>query len=195
MNSEDDIATDSAIAALSAELGGQLERSHRFITTAESCTGGLVAGALTEVAGSSGWFERGVVTYSNAAKQELLGVSASIFEQHGAVSEACVSAMAAGALDRAGADVALSVSGIAGPGGATKDKPVGTVWIGWAIRCLETAKSGTAATTPEGVVKITTEVFTFSGDRRFVRRQAVFEALRGTISRIHSIDKTGSLTL
>ena len=159
------------VNTLAGQLGAQLSACDLKITTAESCTGGLIASAITEVAGSSGWFERSVVTYSNTAKQELLGVDASIFIDHGAVSEACVKAMAEGALAASGADVAISVSGIAGPDGSTPDKPVGTVWIGWAL-----ARAG----------HVDAESFHFKGDRAAVRQQAVSEALRGTISRLSS---------
>ena len=154
------------------ELANLLLERGLVISTAESCTGGLIAAAITDRAGSSEWFDRGFVTYSNEAKGELLGVSPHVFEEHGAVSEACVRAMAEGALQRAGADVALSVSGIAGPGGATPGKPVGTVWIGWAVH-----RSGTQ--------RVDAQLFQFAGDRRSVRELAVLEALRGTISRIH----------
>lgn len=154
---------------LAEELGRQLLSHNLLITTAESCTGGLIAGAITEVPGSSSWFERGAVTYSNAAKQAMLGVEAAIFDKHGAVSEACVNAMARGALVSADAHVAISVSGIAGPDGATPDKPLGTVWIAWAWA----GKSATDA-----------ECHIFPGDRQQVREQAVCQALRGTIERI-----------
>ncbi len=158
------------VEQLTGELAELLQIQGLVISTAESCTGGLIAAAITDMAGSSGWFERGFVTYSNEAKQQLLSVPGSIFSEHGAVSEACVMAMADGALEHAGADVAVSVSGIAGPGGATPGKPVGTVWIGWTLR---------------GAASADACVFQFSGDRRSVREQAVLEALRGTISRIH----------
>jgi nicotinamide-nucleotide amidase len=116
-----------------AQMLGQLLMAQNWrITTAESCTGGLIAGALTDVSGSSSWFEQGVVTYSNRAKQNLLGVPSSVFDEHGAVSEACVMAMASGALRTSGADIAVSVSGVAGPGGGSAEKPVGTVWLAWA---------------------------------------------------------------
>lgn len=163
---------DRSIEVLSLQLGERLHGAQLHITTAESCTGGLVAGAITEIAGSSEWFERGFVTYSNEAKQALLHVDAGIFDRQGAVSEACVTAMAVGALKSSGADVAISVSGIAGPGGATVGKPVGTVWIGWAFRGSKSQ------------IDVDAEVFTFAGDRRQVRYQAVSQALRGTISRI-----------
>ena len=116
---------------LAAELGQLLLERALLITTAESCTGGLIAGAITDIAGSSAWFEQGLVTYSNIAKQALLGVDETILASHGAVSKACVLAMANGALRKSGADIAVSVSGIAGPGGATEGKPVGTVWLSW----------------------------------------------------------------
>lgn len=152
---------------LALKLGQQLQSMGALITTAESCTGGLVAAALTEIPGSSAWFEQGAVTYSNAVKHALLAVPAAVFEQSGAVSEACVRAMAAGAKRASGADVAVAVSGIAGPDGGTVDKPVGTVWIAWAIGN-----------------DVFAECFLFSGDRRRVRYQAVICALRGTISHI-----------
>ena len=154
------------------ELATLLRVRGLVISTAESCTGGLIAAAITDMAGSSEWFERGFVTYSNDAKGELLGVSARVFSEHGAVSESCVRAMAEGALRQSGADVAISVSGIAGPGGATPGKPVGTVWIGWAVRHNDT-------------LSVDAQLFRFAGDRRSVRELAVLEALRGTISRIH----------
>ena len=131
-----------------------------FLTTAESCTGGLIAAACTEVAGSSTWFERGFVTYSNAAKCELLGVDAQLIEHHGAVSEPVVRAMATGALTHARAHVAIAVTGVAGPTGGSADKPVGTVWFGFAL--------------PAGVV---TEVRQFDGDRTAVRQATVRHAL------------------
>ena len=115
-------------------LGEALRRRGWFMATAESCTGGLIAAACTSVAGSSDWFERGFVSYSNAAKTELLGVDAALIAAHGAVSEAVVRAMAQGALARAGVDLAVAVTGIAGPGGGSVDKPVGTVWLGLARR-------------------------------------------------------------
>jgi nicotinamide-nucleotide amidase len=131
-----------------------------MLATAESCTGGLIAGACTDVAGSSAWFERGFVTYSNAAKTELLGVDATLIAQHGAVSEAVVRAMVRGALQRSHAQVAVAVTGIAGPSGGSPDKPVGTVWLGWA--------------TPSGEYA---EGCHFDGDRAAVRSATVHHAL------------------
>lgn len=141
-------------------LADVLVKKHWQLATAESCTGGLIAAACTDLAGSSDWFERGFVTYSNAAKTELLGVAPQLIEQHGAVSEAVVRAMAAGALARSQAQVAVAVTGIAGPGGGSAAKPVGTVWLGWA--------------TPAG---ITSEVQHFGGDRAAVRTATVHHAL------------------
>ena len=151
---------------LAKELGQRLLSGKLLITTAESCTGGLIAGAITEVPGSSAWFERSVVTYSNAAKQAMLGVDEAILSAHGAVSEACVKAMACGALANADAHVAISVSGIAGPDGGTPEKPLGTVWVAWAWA---------------GETAIDAECFIFQGNRWQVREQAVCQALRGTI--------------
>ena len=164
----DDVAVETSTASdLAEELGQRLLSGKLLITTAESCTGGLIAGAITEVPGSSAWFERSVVTYSNAAKQDMLGVDEAILKAHGAVSEACVTAMASGALANAGAQVAISVSGIAGPDGGTREKPLGTVWIAWAW-ADETS--------------VDAECFIFQGNRDQVRQQAVYQALRGTIS-------------
>ena len=156
---------------LAAELGQLLLSSGFQLTTAESCTGGLIAGAITEIAGSSAWFEQGAVTYSNEAKQALLGVDRQILITQGAVSEACVLAMAEGALHKSGADIAIAVSGIAGPGGATEGKPVGTVWLAWAAADRAFCDA---------------EVFHFVGNRQQVRQQAVLSALRGTIARIEN---------
>ena len=130
------------------------------MATAESCTGGLIAGACTDLPGSSEWFERGFVTYSNEAKTELLGVDASLISAHGAVSEPVAGAMALGALLRSRAQVAVAVTGIAGPTGGSADKPVGTVWFGWAL--------------PGRVV---TETKMFDGDRAAVRAATVAHAL------------------
>ena len=142
-----------------------LTRQQQKLATAESCTGGLIAGALTALPGSSLWFERGWVTYSNAAKSEDLGVDAALIAQHGAVSEAVAAAMAAGARCAAHTDVALSVTGIAGPDGGTPAKPVGTVCFGWA--------------TP---TQTRTETQHFNGDRQQVREQAIAHALAGLIA-------------
>jgi nicotinamide-nucleotide amidase len=131
------------------------------IATAESCTGGLIAAACTDVAGSSEWFERGFVTYSNEAKTELLGVDAALIEAHGAVSEVVARAMAFGAVRHSHAQVSVAVTGIAGPGGGNKDKPVGTVWFGFMVDGL-----------------LTSETRRFDGDRAAVREATVRHALQ-----------------
>ncbi len=123
---------------LAAQVGVLLKSHGMMLATAESCTGGGVAQAITEVAGSSAWFERGFVTYSNLSKQQMLGVRESTLKQHGAVSEMTVREMVAGALQHSSAQVALAVSGIAGPDGGTAEKPVGTVWFAWGLKDGET---------------------------------------------------------
>ena len=133
--------------------------------TAESCTGGWIAKALTDIAGSSAWFDRGLVTYSDAAKQELLGISPGTLAEHGAVSEPVVREMAEGALVRSAADLTVAVSGVAGPGGGSADKPVGTVWFAW-------ARSGEATRSERQV---------FRGDREAVRRRSVAHAIEGML--------------
>jgi len=144
---------------------GLLSRT-ALLACAESCTGGWIAKTLTDLAGSSAWFDRGFVTYSNAAKQDMLGVSALTLEQHGAVSEAVVREMAQGALSSSAASYSLAVSGIAGPGGGSVDKPVGTVWLAWAD------------------TTVVAECFHFEGDREAVRAQAVEQALLGLLRRL-----------
>ena len=119
---------------LAARVGGMLKAHGLMLATAESCTGGGVAQAITEISGSSLWFERGFVTYSNESKQEMLGVLYETLKHHGAVSEAVVREMVAGALNHSHAQVALSVSGVAGPAGGTLEKPVGTVWFAWGVK-------------------------------------------------------------
>ena len=128
-------------AELQALAQALLARGLKLVT-AESCTGGLVAAACTALPGSSHWFERGLVTYSNEAKQELLGVPTQLLEAHGAVSEPVARAMAEGALARSRADIALAVTGIAGPGGAVPGKPVGTVWLAWSTRAAGAGATG-----------------------------------------------------
>jgi len=152
---------------LVATLAAELKSRGLMLATAESCTGGMIAAACTELSGSSDWFERGFVTYSNAAKTELLGVPAALVEQHGAVSEPVARAMAAGALLRSYAQFSAAVTGVAGPNGGSADKPVGTVWLAWA--------------TPAGV---TAECCHFSGDRAAVRRATVIQALAGLLERL-----------
>ncbi len=145
-----------------------------MLATAESCTGGGVAQAITEVAGSSKWFERGFVTYSNLSKQQMLGVSEATLIRHGAVSEATVREMVEGALARSSAQVALAVSGIAGPDGGTPDKPVGTVWFAWGV------KDGLRAS----------RVHYLSGNRSEVRAQSVEIALQGVINMLNQLTET-----
>jgi nicotinamide-nucleotide amidase len=151
--------------ALAARVGAALKSRGWMLATAESCTGGGIAQAVTAVAGSSAWFERGFVTYSNLSKQQMLGVREATLVAHGAVSEAAVREMAPGALRQSAAQAALAVSGIAGPGGGTPEKPVGTVWLAWA--------------TADGRI-ITTRQY-FPGDRDEVRAQAVRAALQGLL--------------
>ena len=154
--------------ALAVRLGQALLARGRQVAVAESCTGGLIAAAITDVVGSSGWFDRGFVTYSNEAKVELLGVAPETLAARGAVSEETARQMAAGALARSAADVAVAVTGIAGPGGGSPDKPVGTVCLAWARR----------GGTPEAVTRH------FAGDRSEVRRATVEAALEGLLARL-----------
>src|SRR3954463_16413568 len=131
------VPTDSVLSALAREVGQRLLESKRRLVCAESCTGGWIAKLCTDIAGSSDWFDCGVVCYSNAAKVRDLGVPARVIESEGAVSEPVVRAMAEGAIERTGGSVAIAVSGIAGPGGAVPGKPVGTVWFALAHRWAE----------------------------------------------------------
>jgi nicotinamide-nucleotide amidase len=126
------MSTDVPVAQLVTHLAHALIQRGWMMATAESCTGGLIAATCTDLAGSSAWFDRGVVTYSNQAKVDLLGVPPDLIAQHGAVSEAVARAMAQGILARSQAQVAVAVTGVAGPGGGSPDKPVGTVWLAWA---------------------------------------------------------------
>lgn len=148
---------------LAEQLGERLQALGWRVATAESCTGGGIAAALTDVAGSSAWFEYGVVTYANRAKQQLLGVSGQSLERDGAVSEAVVKEMAEGARRLSGAELAIAVSGVAGPAGGTPEKPVGTVWLGWAV-------SGEHP-------QVGARCYRFEGDRASVREQSVVAAL------------------
>ncbi len=152
------------LVALAGRVAERLIAHNLRLATAESCTGGWVAKVCTDLAGSSHWFERGFVTYSNEAKQELLGVGQETLEAHGAVSEPTVREMASGALRHSRADVSVAISGIAGPGGGSAEKPVGMVWFAWG--------------TPEG---ITARCERFDGDRELVRRAAVVVALAGLL--------------
>lgn len=157
---------DAEIEHIATELGLALSQRGWLAATAESCTGGGVATAITDIAGSSGWFDRGFVTYTNEAKQQMLGVSDQSLREQGAVSEAVVLEMARGALANSSAAISVAISGIAGPGGATEDKPVGTVWFAWADR------SG----------RHHSLLARFDGDRRQVRQQAVRQALAGLLA-------------
>jgi nicotinamide-nucleotide amidase len=158
------MTTQSQVEALAVAL---LARRWTLVT-AESCTGGGVAARLTEQPGSSAWVDGGFVTYSNAMKQRLLGVDLELIEHHGAVSQACVEAMARGALANSPAQLSVAISGIAGPGGGSADKPVGTVWIAWA-RADGHHRS---------------HCFIFSGDRQSVRDQAVDKSISGLLTMI-----------
>ena len=154
--------SDSELKHLSEQVGAALKAQGATVTAAESCTGGWIAKAITDIAGSSAWFERGFVTYSNEAKSQMIGVREETLQAHGAVSEPVVIEMAIGALRAARATYALSVSGIAGPDGGSDEKPVGTVWF------------GLACANGQGL----THMERFSGDRESVRRQAAIFALQ-----------------
>ncbi|HWP94761.1 MAG TPA: CinA family protein [Gammaproteobacteria bacterium] len=156
---------DRELETLAREVGDRLRRAGLRLAVAESCTGGWLGKALTDIAGSSQWFERGFIVYSNKSKQDLLGVPAAVLLQHGAVSRETVYEMAEGVLRHSPADVTVAVTGIAGPDGGTPDKPVGTVWFAWLRR----------GGRPE------TRVCRFEGDREQVRRAAVAQALIGLI--------------
>ncbi len=147
--------------ALCLRLAQLLQQRGWMLATAESCTGGMIAAACTDLAGSSAWFERGFVTYSNEAKTELLGVDAALIAQHGAVSEVVARAMAFGAVRQSRAQVGVAVTGVAGPGGGSPDKPVGTVWFGFMV---------------DG--KLSSEMQRFEGDRAGVRAGTVQHALQ-----------------
>jgi nicotinamide-nucleotide amidase len=159
--------TSGDTGTLAAHLGRALEARRWKVATAESCTGGLIGGAITDIAGSSGWFDRAFVTYSNEAKVEMLGVRGETLAAHGAVSEATAREMAAGALARSIADIVVAVTGVAGPSGGTPQKPVGMVCLAWATR--------------GGAVDATTRHF--AGDRAAIRAAAVAAALAGLLDR------------
>jgi nicotinamide-nucleotide amidase len=159
--------TSQSLCQLMADL---MLKKQFFLTAAESCTGGLIAAACTDLAGSSQWFDRGFVTYSNAAKTEMLGVDAALIAQFGAVSEPVAAAMARGAVQQSKAQVSVAVTGVAGPSGGSVEKPVGTVWIGWCVSS-----------------ETTTELCHFEGDRATVRALTVQRALQGLIERLQSV--------
>ncbi|MCU0734870.1 MAG: CinA family protein [Methylotetracoccus sp.] len=160
---------DTTLYGLAEQVGTVLRERGERLATAESCTGGGIAQAVTDVPGSSDWFECGLVTYSNGAKQRLLGVPEAVLDRSGAVSEETVCAMAAGALRQTEATLAVAVSGIAGPAGGTPGKPVGTVWLAWLSR--------------DGAVRKTAKL-SLDGDRLQVRRLAVEAALRGILDAV-----------
>jgi nicotinamide-nucleotide amidase len=151
------------LEAIARKIGSELKARNLMFTSAESCTGGWVGQVVTSVPGSSHWYDRGFISYTNASKRELLGVSSEVLARFGAVSAQTVRAMADGALANSRADVSLAITGIAGPGGGTEDKPVGTVWLAWAGKNRESRA----------------ERHQFDGDRTSVRRQAVEAALLG----------------
>jgi len=155
--------TEDKISLLISELSKKLIQQNKVIAAAESCTGGWVAKSITDADGSSQWFDCSIVTYSNRAKNNLLGVQELTLETNGAVSQLVVKEMVLGLLDRCSADMGVSISGVAGPAGGSPEKPVGTVWIAW-------AKPG---------IFIEALKFKFSGDREQVRLQAVYESLKG----------------
>lgn len=165
---------DAELAALAARVGEALRARKCMLAIAESCTGGLLAATVTGVPGSSAWFERGFVTYSNAAKQEMLGVRAATLEAHGAVSEATVTEMAEGAITASGAQASIAVSGVAGPGGGSPSKPVGLVCLAWGMQGRRTAARCVRC----------------EGDRGAVRRRAVVLALDGLLDML-SMDPSG----
>lgn len=160
------------LSTLATLVGTRLKARALLLVTAESCTGGWIAQAVTAVAGSSEWFERGYVTYSNESKQELVGVRPETLARHGAVSEETAREMAAGALAASRASVAVAVTGIAGPSGGSPEKPVGMVCLSWALR--------------DGVAK--TETCRFAGDRGEVRRRSVMRALQGLIEVLDEVE-------
>ncbi|MDM0019725.1 CinA family protein [Variovorax saccharolyticus] len=167
MNDNPPPLSDLDVPALVLQLAESLPQKGWMMATAESCTGGLIAGACTDLAGSSVWFERGFVTYSNEAKSELLGVDATLIEAHGAVSEPVARAMAEGAVARSRAQASVAVTGVAGPAGGSAEKPVGTVWFGWSV---------------DGRTR--TERRRFDGDRAAVRAATVHYALQALVEMV-----------
>ena len=162
---------DPAIAELASTLVAELNRKRKAVATAESCTGGWIAKSLTDVPGSSGCFGYGIVSYSNGAKESMLGVKNRTLAGHGAVSEPVVREMAEGALRLSGADIAVAVSGVAGPDGGSDDKPVGTVWFAWSVR-------------GPGGITTDTDRRRFEGNRESVRMQTVIHGLKGVRGRL-----------
>jgi len=165
--------SDPQLYRLAEQVGQALQARGLMLATAESCTGGWISEAVTMVPGSSGWFERGFVTYTYISKREMLGVSEATLGSHGAVSEQTVREMAQGALDRSHAQVAVAVSGTAGPGGGTADKPVGTICLAWALK--------------DGGLRSETQHV--AGDREAVRKQSVAHALKGVLLLLEAAGK------
>jgi nicotinamide-nucleotide amidase len=157
--------SDADLQQLTIQVAADLLNRNWMLNSAESCTGGWLAKCCTDITGSSAWFERGVVTYSNLSKQDLLDVQSSTLNQFGAVSEQTVIEMALGILAHSNADISVAITGIAGPDGGSNDKPVGTVWFAWAVKN----------------VSCIAECHHFEGDRETIRRKAVFVALKGII--------------
>lgn len=151
------------------KVGETLKSKEMMIVTAESCTGGMIAEALTSVAGSTAWFDRAYVTYSYESKEEMLGVNKDTIIKKGAVSQECVIEMAVGALQQSHAKISVACSGIAGPGGGSEDKPVGTVWLAWAM---------------QGMEQVVAQCFHFEGNRQSVREQATRAGLEGVLNLI-----------
>lgn len=168
--------TEKTLTELATLVGERLSASGDTLATAESCTGGWVAQSITAISGSSAWFDRGFVTYSNEAKQEMLGVSADTLAQHGSVSEQTASEMVSGALEHSRAGFALSITGVAGPTGGSRAKPVGTVCFGWARRADRSVR---------------VETRHFEGDREAVRRQSVIRAMQGVIEWLDAVSPQG----
>ena len=163
---------DAELAGQARLLAEKVQKSGLRLATAESCTGGWISQVLTAIPGSSTWFEGGIVSYSNGMKCNLLGVSPETINAHGAVSQKVVEEMALGVANRLRVPLSVSVSGIAGPGGGTEGKPVGTVWIGW---CFDS--------------RVSSGVYCFDGSREQVRQQSVSAALGGLIQRLDSLER------
>ncbi len=165
------MADNDPIHQLARALVDELTAANKAVSTAESCTGGWVAKAVTDIPGSSVVFGYGIVCYSNGAKESMLGVQNKTLDEHGSVSEPAVTEMVEGVINLSGSDIAVAVSGIAGPGGGTKEKPVGTVWFAWAVR-------------DHGKVRTETSCEHFDGDRELVRELTVAHALQGVLDRL-----------
>ncbi len=165
------MADNDPIHQLARALVDELTAANKAVSTAESCTGGWIAKAVTDIPGSSVVFGYGIVCYSNGAKESMLGVQNKTLDEHGSVSEPAVTEMVEGVINLSGSDIAVAVSGIAGPGGGTKEKPAGTVWFAWAVR-------------DHGKVRTETSCEHFDGDRELVRELTVAHALQGVLDRL-----------